>query len=47
MTKTQWLEQAAIAYLKQNPPELTEGSWIKTMKAVVLLLGRSWALKPA
>lgn len=26
MTKTQWLEQAAIAYLKQNPPELTEGS---------------------
>jgi hypothetical protein len=25
MTKTQWLEQAAIAYLKQNPPELTGG----------------------
>jgi hypothetical protein len=26
ITKTEWLEQAAIAYLhKQNPPELTEG----------------------
>ncbi|MHC5762612.1 hypothetical protein [Nostoc sp.] len=25
MTQTQWLEQAAIAYLKQNPPELAGG----------------------
>ncbi|KOP26365.1 hypothetical protein AMR41_10800 [Hapalosiphon sp. MRB220] len=25
ITKTQWLEQAAIAYLKQNPPEPTGG----------------------
>lgn len=25
MKKTEWLEQAAIAYLKQNPPEPTGG----------------------
>lgn len=25
ITKSQWLEQAAIAYLKQNPPKPTSG----------------------